>query len=82
LILVLAVHETEDLAVTLEWTVTRLRVTDFWTCAELGVGRNFCGLLEWLVPELNPAKTKLNSAIRISSSAMTRWYAFERIVAG
>jgi hypothetical protein len=84
LILVLAVHETEDLAFRLEWTVTRLRVTDlvtdFWTCVVLGAGvaRNVCGLRAWLVPELSPANTTLSSAIRISSSAMTRWYALDR----
>ena len=89
MILVLAVHETEDLAFRLEWTVTRLWVTDFWvvdfwTCVVLGVGAawNVCGLRARLVPELSPAKTKLNSAIRISSSAMSRWYALERVIAG
>jgi hypothetical protein len=41
-----AVHEAEDFPVTLACTVTRLRVTDFWTWGTLGLGRNRCGLLE------------------------------------
>jgi hypothetical protein len=82
LILVRAVHETDDFAVTLVCTLTRLRVTDFWTCVVLGLGRSFCGLLACVEPELNPPKTTPNSARRISRSAMTRWYALERNLAG
>ncbi len=65
-----AVQDAEDLPVTLACTVTRLRVTDFWTWGTLGLGRNRCWLLEWLDPEPNPAKTNPNSARRISTSAM------------
>jgi hypothetical protein len=65
-----AVHDAEDFPVTVACTVTRLRFTDFWTWGTLGLGRNRCGLLGWLDPELNPAKTNPNSARRISTSAM------------